>query len=648
MGRSRLDAKPMISVTQCVRRLSRLLLVLPLVAALAGCGAGIANQSTAGKLIVAGHVHGGSQPVAGATIQLFAAGTGGNGSQATDILSQPVITDANSYFSLTGDYTCNSPTEQVYLVARGGNPGFTSNVDNHALVLVSALGSCVDLINNAHAFVYVDEVSTVAAAYALAPFMTSFDHVGASATNTVGLTNAFLNAQLLANSSNGQSSSLPSNLAIEQGKLYSLANAIAACVNSDGGSACTPLFTAATPAGASAPRDVLGALLNIVKHPGSNVARVFNTIAPTPPFGGGLTRAPHDWTMSMTVTGGGLWEPTALAVDGSGNVWVANFGGPVNNGPNTAGNAGDLNNPLGVVAYTPQGTPFSAAPFAATQQTEVYGLTLDRNGDVWVTSEENIGHNGTFGSIAKIAGASSANTGALLGVFSDDTIDFPESIASDPSTGNIIVGNYAGSTATVYDIHGNFVKNVGAGYAVFPDDVTSDGAGGVWIANQGYYTITHVPASGTPQVIHCCREANTIALDPQGNVWVTNFGTLSTGEYTISEVSPTGNVLINNEVVPGLSTPGGAAVDAGGQFWVLNYHSGSLLGIAGNNTGVTPGTPLSPVPLGSDAKLIEPFSIAPDPSGNLWVSNRAKNNVVMFFGLATPTATPSAARATAP
>ena len=295
-----------------------------------------------------------------------------------------------------------------------------------------------------------------------------------------------------------------------------------------GGSACTPLFSAATPSGGSAPTDVLGALLDIIKNPGNKVADVFDVSPPTPPYAGGLTKAPNDWTMSMTVTGGGLYEPTALAVDKSGNVWATNFGGPVPGG----------NNPLGVVAYTPQGTPFGGTLFASNEQTEVYGLTLDRNGDVWVTSEENVSHNGTYGSVAKISGASSGTPGTLIGQFYDNTIDFPESIAADPTTGNILIGNYAGSSTSIYDLHGNYLSNVGAGSAAFPVDVTSDGAGGVWMANQGSYTITHVAADGTIQTPHCCDEADTVALDPQGNVWVTNFG-LVNSEYTFSEVSPT-------------------------------------------------------------------------------------------------------------
>jgi hypothetical protein len=44
----------------------------------------------------------------------------------------------------------------------------------------------------------------------------------------------------------------------------------------------------------------------------------------------------------------------------------------------------------------------------------------------------------------------------------------------------------------------------------------------------------------------------------------------------------------------------------------------------------------------------EPFALALDPSGNVWVSDENANQVVMFFGLATPTATPVGPTPTAP
>ena len=568
--------------------------------------------------------------MAGASVQLFAVGSGGNGSASTSLLTQAVTTDAGGGFSLVGDYTCPSANQQVYLVTVGGNP-LQGGAANGALVLASALGNCGDLQTSSQKLV-VNEVTTVAAGYALAPFVTAFDHVGASSTNQLGLKNAFLNAHLLADSVTGQAASVAGNLTLETAKLYALANALASCTASTGGAACTPLFTAATPGSGSgtAPADTLTALMDIVKNPGNNVAAVFDTQAGVPPFAPTLPAAPHDWTMSLTVTGGGLFEPTALAIDKSGNIWATNYGGPASDG---------TVNPIGVVAYSPQGTPFSGTPFS-DGQTEAYGLTLDTNGDVWVTSEENVGHGNTTGSVAKLLGASSSTPGTLVNTFSDQTLYFPESIAADTTNNTILIGNYASGTATIYDLNGNFLRNVGSGYSSYTIGVAADGAGGLWLANEGAQDVTHVAADGTAQNATCCDGPGALAVDPQANVWVAN--TLPNGgSFTFSEVSSTGALRITEQSAGGLFTPGGAAIDAAGQFWVTNYYDGSFTEIAGNNATVSAGTGISPFAFGKDAALLQPFAIAPDASGNLWISNRVRNSLVMFFGLATPTATPA-------
>ena len=555
-----------------------------------------------------------------------------------NLLTSSVVTDRYGSFTVTGDYTCPTASSQVYLVARGGNPGLPGNGSNGALVLVSALGTCGNL--GASTLIYVNEVSTVAAAYALAPFMTAYDHVGASATNSKGIANAFLNAGLLANTATGRAATLPLTLAVETGKLYALADVIASCVNSDGTTGCAALFSAATPSGGAAPTDTLGALLNIVKHPANNIAAVFQCIAPTPPYATSLVTAPNDWTMSLKVTGGGLDQPAGLGLDGFGNVWVTNFGDP---------------DPARLEAFSPQGTAFPGSPFGLGLQTDAYGLAIDKNGDVWVPSSGNVQTSG-IGSVAKFEGASRTHPGALVGQFSDPTLNEPQSSATDPAgSGSVLLGNYLGGTVTIYDLTGNFLHNFGGGFPSFPDAVTSDGAGGAWVGDQDDQNVVHLLSNGGVQAMACCNGAVSVNLDPEGNIWAGNYGTVGSGtSYGFSEVSPAGTLLIDQQTGGGLNNPIGSAIDAGGQFWVANEDSstfvfGSISEFAGNTASVAAGTALSPAGgLGLDAAMSEPYGIAPDASGNIWVSDQIGNALVMFFGLATPTATPATPVPTAP
>ena len=101
------------------------LILLSLSLLLFGCAA----QRNAPQLTmpagVHGLVHGGQQPVTGATIQLYAVGTAAEGSPSTPLLSPAPVTDAHGGFNITGTYTCPSSSALVYIVATGGNPGLS-------------------------------------------------------------------------------------------------------------------------------------------------------------------------------------------------------------------------------------------------------------------------------------------------------------------------------------------------------------------------------------------------------------------------------------------------------------------------------------------------------------------------------------------
>jgi trimeric autotransporter adhesin len=74
---------------------------------LAGCSQKSGVESV-GAPVASLHLHGsaygGEQPVSGATIQLYAVGTTGDGSASTPLLTQVVTSDANGEFTLAGDF----------------------------------------------------------------------------------------------------------------------------------------------------------------------------------------------------------------------------------------------------------------------------------------------------------------------------------------------------------------------------------------------------------------------------------------------------------------------------------------------------------------------------------------------------------------
>ena len=120
-----------------------------------------------------------------------------------DSIGAYVTTDANGSFTITGDYNC-TPNTQVYLYALGGNPGAGIN---SAAGLLAALGNCPasGSFLASLPFVQVNEVTTIAAAYAMAGFATDATHVSSSGTPLAqtGIANAFANATNLADITTG-------------------------------------------------------------------------------------------------------------------------------------------------------------------------------------------------------------------------------------------------------------------------------------------------------------------------------------------------------------------------------------------------------------------------------------------------------------
>ncbi len=604
-----------------------------------------------------GQVLSGTTPVANATIQLYAVGSSGNGSAATPMLTQTVTSDEIGMFQLNGLYSCGqsssgsgiSGSGQVYLVASGGmatpNPAQPPSGSNDGLVMVAALGPCSSLTPTS--FFTVNEVTTAAAAWALAPFAGSATAIGATSTNSLGIRNAFLDAALLANPATGGPATLPATLRVESGKLNALADALHSCTGGDG-STCTPLFTAATPTGGTAPQDSFTAALNIVRHPGENVEAVWAAQPSSPPFATTpLTASPNDWTMSLNIAGGGLALPTSLGIDSQNNVWVANQNGPLS-------------------AFNAQGTALSSTGYGIANGVavihEVYGLAIDPQSNIWVT---NVNGAGGAGSVTEFYGVSNPATQGSSTSYSDYSLQYPYAIAANNTLGaanygDLYIANSGTSSATVYNSSGGVVAaSLGAGYnlADLPNAIALDASGGFWLS--GDEDVAHVSATGTLLVdAACCGESYGMATDAAGDLWIADYlgGSDFQGAVAEAVTTSTGtSVPLSGLAAGGIDHPAMVAVDAAQNVWISNLHGNSVTELAGEGGTLAAGTAISPTTgvygtggFGLDAGLVEPFSLLPDRAGNLWVSNEGEGQVTMFFGLAAPTVTPLQSIPTAP
>jgi hypothetical protein len=264
-----------------------------------------------------GLVHGGQQPVTNATIQLYAVGTTGDGSAATPLLSPPVVTDGNGGFNLHGAYTCPSPSSLVYIVASGGNPGLFAGTNNSSLFLMAALGPCGNLTSST--FIFIDELTTVAAVYSLAPFMASPSAIGSAPTDAASLADAFTLASELAKTTTGTTpgTGVPPGTTVPVTQINTIADIIAACINSPGGvsgdnSACGTLFSLTTPQGLTPPTDTITALLHLANNPALNTASLYGLVTPISPYQPMQPQAPPDLSISLIVSSSGFTVSTTL------------------------------------------------------------------------------------------------------------------------------------------------------------------------------------------------------------------------------------------------------------------------------------------------------------------------------------------------
>jgi sugar lactone lactonase YvrE len=593
-----------------------------------GCGAGSAPVSTGGGgggtgAGFGGKVMAGSQPVSGATVQLFAAGGTGYGSAGTALLTSALTTNGAGGFTVPAGYACLSSSTQVYLIARGGLPGGSGSGNNSSLGLMAALGSCGSI--GSGAAVVVNEVTTVGSVAALAAFYASGGNVGASSTNAAGLANAFGTAGQLVNMTTGASpgASLPPGLSVPAAKINTLADILNSCTATSGGAACASLLTAAAVGGAT-PNDTLDAVYNILRNPANNVRALDALLPASPAFAPVAAGAVPDWTLAVTWSGGGMNLPTAMALDSSGNAWVASYFSALTELP-----------PLGTGGSVQQIASASSALM------ESYGLTVDGSNNIWVANEQSSNSvNGGNGSVVKFSGTGQVLSGA--GGYSAGGVYFPQGLAAD-TTGNVWVVDYGDSLVSLLSPSGSAVNGAngamawGSGQLFLPVAVAVDASHNAWVANQSANTITRISADGSKVMqVSCCNGASGLAVDQGGNVWVANFFGNS-----ISEVSSSGAVLLNGQTGGGVDHPQAVAIDGAGRVWVGNFHAGTVSEFSGS-TSTAPGTPLSPATgLGTDAQLGSPFALAVDQSGNLWVSNSSGGNTVtVFVGLAVPVKTP--------
>jgi len=598
-----------------------------------------------------GSVHGGQNPIVGAHVYLYAVNTIGYGGpgiapnstnvsvsllrNATGTTQDGsghyyVTTDSSGNFTITGDYTCPSSYAHPYFYAVGGDPGLGSGA-NSAITLVAPAQAC-----NTTASTDVNEVSTVVTAYAFAGFSSDPTHVSASNTllAATGLTNAANNAANLEDISlsAARTTTPAGNGTVPQSEINTLANILAACVNSTGPAStpCSTLFSNATNNGVQ-PADTATAALNIAHYPGANVANLFGLQTPDSPFQPMLPTAPNDFTIAVSYTGAGLNSPVPVAIDASGNVWVGNTATGVNT----------------VSEFSPVGAPIStSAGYSGGGIVDPYSIAIDKFGNVWTA-------NVTPNSLSELN-----TTGAPVSTSAGYTgggLNAPYALAFDP-LGHAWVVNNVGSSLSEFSSGGSPISTssgyTGGGINNNPVSLAIDALGNVWVTDSiALGAISEFNSAGaTPGSPISPSTGYTnggladpwgLAIDGNGNVWEADS---ASGANRISLFGASGSPISSalGYSGGGLNIPEGIAIDGAGNVWAVNrgstntsapYPDGSISEFNSSGTAISPST-------GYTAGLNLSLRIAVDGSGNIWVPNATLNTVTEFVGAGSPVVTP--------
>ena len=381
-----------------------------------------------------------------------------------------------------------------------------------------------------------------------------------SGTYNVGLVAANSNTiPTLVNLASGQANGSSATITIESAKINSIANTLAACVNSTGQTnatetttACGKLFNYTKPAG-TRPADTLQAAVQMSVYPYRNVSNLYNLATGSAPFGG-LSVAPNDWTVAVSYT-----IPTfGLGINGNGGLQTSS------NIDIDAARARSGSRPTRPqLKVSPSSTSASGTfngPYSTALGHSQY-VAIDGVGNIWSTDLASA-------TVVSNSTTSPATTGTSYTATTSSAAGGPVVVASD----NTVLFAYTttGGLHNVGQISSNaFSVNYANEFTGTPTGLASAGAHYAFAATESTSQGCEEEILGTPQSQSggSCSSGG-IAATTQGNDFLLTATSLN-------------KVADNNEddyftpPVP-VSGPEGVAIDGKGNLWIANSGNASV------------------------------------------------------------------------
>lgn len=674
-------------------QVSSMVVVGALAASLAGCSVEIsslapaeARQVTPGR--VQGKVMGGETPIENAVVTLYETQNNGYGGVGKPLGT--TTTQVGGGFTFTNAAACDSG-QYVYITSVGGDTANNPAAPqiNNNVVLMAALGSCANFGTPSNVNIMINELTTVAAGYALNGFISETGSLGSQVVNisapannnaatgactgtgsamtctAAGLGHAFANALNLVDAVHYDGSApsgtafttIPANppgavttqaantmASVPAALINTLGNIMQYCTNSTGGvsgdgSACGYFFLDATPSGsvAPAPTDTLAAIINVAQNPKTNIGTTCTgqsgglfCLAPGAgaPFQPQLTAAPHDWAVMIVYTGASNLTSNAAFNVPYYLALDANDDVFVMTGTGTNTNEGIAemtSSGQGLWAITPN------AAYCNPGQ-----IMTDANGFVWLTIATNTSSTPDSCAFAIYGFYSSANASTYNSTAGTVAYSFGPGSGTVCDQTTPTSANCPGFTSydTVHSIQSD------------AQGITFDRLGNLWYARhsssctQCLFELPFTPGSGsTPGTFgspintqNAIVDANQLLIDTNYNVWIGNIVTSGDGVlYLLPNQTPTSSPTYT--ATPGYlsatlpaTSDGGIALDNYGDVW------------AGSNLNATEFTPTKTAGVysawGTGTSLTtsasKPYPGVMDGNSNYWYPSFTTSGQIWF------------------
>jgi sugar lactone lactonase YvrE len=351
--------------------------------------------------------------------------------------------------------------------------------------------------------------------------------------------------------------------------------------------------------------------------------------------------------------------PYALAVDGGGNVYVADSGNQ-NIRKITAGGT------VTTLAGTPGVVGSADGSGAAAQFNDPQGIAVDGAGNVYVSDTNNstIRMISPAGNVTTLAG-SAGQTGSTDGTGSSARFNYPFGIVAD-NGGNVYVADFENSTIRKIAPGGSVITLAGspqqagssdgpAGSARFnhPEDVAVDGSGNVYVLDTSNQTVRQISVGGAVSTL-AGNPGMSGRLDGTGagasffypsgiavgasNVYVADTGNHSLRVLTVGgAVSTLAGAAGQEGSSDGTGSgalfayPDGVAVDVTGNIFIADTNNNTIRKMTPGGVVTTyagqAGPPGSADGPAANARFNSPTGVAADVFGNVYVADAGNSTI---------------------